>query len=246
MVRIQYMSDLHLERHTDAGKAFAASLDPTGVDVLILAGDITGGPRSHFVQTIAYLCERFAKAQLLYVHGNHELYHNDRSGIKRYMVQLLQKYQNLNWMKRTVVEVKGQRFVGAPLWYQYAPEVMGILPNWADFEYINGLRAFINDEWKEDREFFDKELREGDIAISHFLPSKASVAPRWEGSRTNCFFVTPVDPLILDRKPKLWVHGHTHDSIDTVVGSTRIVCNPYGYRGAELNPQFQDRAVLDA
>jgi len=32
---------------------------------------------------------------------------------------------------------------------------------------------------------------------------------------------------------KLWIHGHTHESFDYMVGDTRIVCNPRGYIGYE-------------
>src|SRR5450631_3269273 len=40
-MKLQIMSDLHLEMHADRGAEFIRSLDPTGVDVLVLAGDIT-------------------------------------------------------------------------------------------------------------------------------------------------------------------------------------------------------------
>ena len=40
-MKLQIMSDLHLEMHADRGAEFIRELDPTGVDVLVLAGDIT-------------------------------------------------------------------------------------------------------------------------------------------------------------------------------------------------------------
>ena len=30
--------------------------------------------------------------------------------------------------------------------------------------------------------------------------------------------------------PDLWIHGHTHDTIDRDLHGTRVVCNPSGYR----------------
>ena len=38
-VRIQLMSDLHLEEHVDGGNAFIRQLDPQDVDVLVVAGN---------------------------------------------------------------------------------------------------------------------------------------------------------------------------------------------------------------
>jgi predicted phosphodiesterase len=40
-VKLQIMSDLHFEMHADGGAGLIRELDPTGVDVLVLAGDIT-------------------------------------------------------------------------------------------------------------------------------------------------------------------------------------------------------------
>ena len=40
-MKLQIMSDLHFEMHADAGAKLIRELDPTGVDVLVLAGDIT-------------------------------------------------------------------------------------------------------------------------------------------------------------------------------------------------------------
>ena len=35
--------------------------------------------------------------------------------------------------------------------------------------------------------------------------------------------------MFLDKKPKLWIHGHTHCKFDYNIGNTRIVTNPSGY-----------------
>ena len=32
---------------------------------------------------------------------------------------------------------------------------------------------------------------------------------------------------------KVWTHGHTHDTFDYMIGSTRIVCRPRGYANYE-------------
>ena len=39
-MNVQLLSDLHIEFHQDRGAAWIDALDPTDVDVLILAGDI--------------------------------------------------------------------------------------------------------------------------------------------------------------------------------------------------------------
>ena len=64
------------------------------------------------------------------------------------------------------------------------------------------------------------------------------------GYPRNRFFLCDVDDLIRRAAPALWVHGHTHASIDTQVGSTRIVCNPLGYLNFGHNPNFDEKLVV--
>jgi len=70
------------------------------------------------------------------------------------------------------------------------------------------------------------------------LPTRHSISKRWQGNPLNRYFVTDLTALILQKQPKLWIHGHTHDSKDYKLGVTRIVCNPYGYYPNELNPEW--------
>ena len=62
-MRIQLLSDLHFEFHRDGGRAFTEALDPSSVDVLVLARDIAvaGG--------IPPPCSRYRDAHVVYVHG---------------------------------------------------------------------------------------------------------------------------------------------------------------------------------
>jgi hypothetical protein len=65
------------------------------------------------------------------------------------------------------------------------------------------------------------------------------------------FIASKIDrPKPGSRAPALWIHGHTHDSFDYLVGPTRIVCNPKGNGpmrpGRRLeNMEFDVRMVID-
>jgi Icc-related predicted phosphoesterase len=89
------------------------------------------------------------------------------------------------------------------------------------------------------------ELRETDVVVTHHLPTQRSVPPRFSSSPLNAFFVCDVEELIEERRPRLWMHGHTHTSVDTRIGPTRILCNPFGYAGWELNAGFVDGMFVD-
>lgn len=81
--------------------------------------------------------------------------------------------------------------------------------------------------------------------VTHHLPSKQSIKPCFEGDPLNRFFLCDVDDLIERGGPALWVHGHTHSSIDARVGGTRIVCNPLGYPNWYVNSDFDEKLIVE-
>ena len=93
--------------------------------------------------------------------------------------------------------------------------------------------------------FLEDTVTSHDIVLTHHLPAPESVHPKYEGSDLNRFFLCDMAWLIEDRQPKLWVHGHTHCSCDYVMGTTQVVCNPFGYAGHEINPAFNENLILE-
>ena len=82
-MKLQIMSDLHFEMHADGGAGFIRELDATGVDVLVLAGDITmAGQYEDLASVFGPLAQKYR--HILYVPGNHEYYKSspDRRGAK--------------------------------------------------------------------------------------------------------------------------------------------------------------------
>ena len=61
----------------------------------------------------------------------------------------------------------------------------------------------------------------------------------------NFCYYTELTEFILDRAPALWLHGHVHSSFDYMIGDTRVVCNPRGYVGNEVNPNFDPELVVE-
>jgi len=61
-MRLQLLSDLHFEFHRDGGRSFVESLDPSGVDVLVLPAIST--LRDGIPAALALLCRRFRDASV--------------------------------------------------------------------------------------------------------------------------------------------------------------------------------------
>lgn len=231
------MSDLHLEFHADKGASFVEEL-PVLADVLVLAGDICS------VDLLIPRLSTFAKRwpHVVYVHGNHEFYGSDRSAVLERMLWLVPEFQNLHWLDSGEVEIEGQRLLGSPMWFPPAPNA----PKWAmsDFSEIRDFEKWVYRENARAIRFFDENLSQGDVVVTHHLPSQKSVAPIYVGNPLNPYFVCDVTPMIQRLKPKLWIHGHTHTTRDYKIGPTRVVCNPLGYPGEPVRG-FDEALVID-
>jgi hypothetical protein len=93
-MKLQSMSDLHLEMHADRGAEFIRSLDPTGVDVLVLAGDITMARQYEDLENVFKLLARKYR-HIRYVPGNHEYYKSSPKQVGRNLARLVKR-----WLRR--------------------------------------------------------------------------------------------------------------------------------------------------
>jgi Icc-related predicted phosphoesterase len=222
--------------HRDAGHSFVTSLDPDGVDVLVIAGDLACADA--VPDALELLCAHFDRSVVVYVHGNHEVYGTTLASLRADLRRAARHLPRLRWLDCDAVTIAGVRFLGAPLWFARAQDADAAKARMHDFSAIPDLEAWVYRENERARAFLEAELRASDVVVTHHLPCNASVAPRWRDSPLNAFFVCDLEPLLRSRRPSLWIHGHTHESVDVLVGETRVVCNPFGYARLEENPRF--------
>jgi hypothetical protein len=71
------------------------------------------------------------------------------------------------------------------------------------------------------------------IVMSHHGPIPDAIPPKYRGHDLSAAFATDLRSEIEAWKPDLWVWGHTHHSIETQVGATRMVSAQRGYVGVE-------------
>jgi len=239
------LSDLHFEFHKDWGDAFVESVDPTGIDVLILAGDVST-PNHGMHKRIGALCEKFP--HVVFVPGNHEYYNSSPDRTNLFIEESISRWhQNFHWLRSSSVNIDGVVFAGGTLWFRDLPSTthkmkMGL----NDFHIITDGEPFFYEENQRDEEFL-KGLKKGeaDIIVTHHSPSEHSVPLRFKGDTINRFFTTDVEEVMMSVRPQLWVHGHTHTSFDYKLHDTRVVCNPFGYLRYEENPGFRIDKVIE-
>lgn len=85
-------------------------------------------------------------------------------------------------------------------------------------------------------EYFAETLKTHDkiVMVTHHTPSMLSVHEKYRGDRLNYAYSSANELFIMNHPQiKYWIHGHTHEPFDYMLGDTRVVCNPRGYIGYE-------------
>lgn len=249
---IRVCSDLHLEGFYGRNPEmllidFVPSDERDKESILVLAGDISSVPD----QLVAFLqCALQKFPQVLFIPGNHEYYRHDCGAWNQEMAERLHKYcPGLHFALGTVknVQLDDTRFIFGTLWGDGGPGLadqaqVGYFLN--DFRLIRfeGRRFTVQDmmnihqtQKAEIRRSLEIPFDGKTVVVTHHLPSRRLVSARfWPGDGSdgaNGGFASCCDGMIAALEPDLWIHGHTHDTIDTTLWKTRIVCNPAGYRG---------------
>jgi len=217
---IQPVSDLHFEFHRDGGDSVIRELDVKGVDVGILAGDIIPYAHHYCYDAVQRLMNRWP--QTLFVGGNHEFYGMDFN--RKWQLPMKLKVLTVD----NPVTIDGQRFVGDTMWFR-EPGPDADKNSMNDFSQIKNFEPGCYVEAEKTIEYLRDTIQKDDVVVTHYLPSMKSVPKQYKSSPLNAFFVTDVEDIIMDKQPKLWIHGHTHTTCDYTLGKTRVICNPLGY-----------------
>jgi hypothetical protein len=82
------------------------------------------------------------------------------------------------------------------------------------------------------------------VVITHHAPSEKSIPPFHLGRILNAAFASNLDWFVENSSVPLWIHGHTHYSVDYKIGRTRVFSNQRGYPH-EVDPRFVPDAVIE-
>ena len=222
-MKLKLISDIHCEFHTDRGVSWINALDNTQTDVLVIAGDL--GTTFYLQSAIRIFCERFS--HVIYVSGNHDHYYSSFNEVRALLHEI--KYDNFHYLDNSTININGQRFVGTTLWFRDDTTNVIYSSGMSDFHVIKDIQTHVYSENAKAIKFLSNNIKANDIVITHHLPSYKSIDTRFRDSNLNRFFVCDMTDVILNSKPAYWLHGHTHQVCDYMLGNTRILCNPFGY-----------------
>jgi predicted phosphodiesterase len=252
-MRLQIVSDLHL------GLA-PCEIPDTGADLLILAGDIHR-PRE------ALLWAAALNRPAIYVAGNHEYYGSNILATNR-LLHELSRGSAVTVLDCEEKRMDDVRLLGATLWTDFRIAGEGARREQAMDDAVRFSRDFSRIAIDEDQNeiftpshcaaLFERhaswlgarlaEPFDGvTVVVTHFAPSRGSIAPRFAGSPLNACFIADLEALVARSGAALWIHGHTHDSFDYRLGGTRVLANPRGYvrNGKAENPRFDPGLTVE-
>ena len=230
-MKLQIMSDLHLEMHRDNGKEFCEKDIKGDPDtILVIAGDLTDGAYAR--EALDMLADKFK--HVIYVPGNHEYYGHTPSFVDNALLLSEKCFPNVTVPMNEILILDKQRFLCGTMWFKESAENNPYKQHLNDFNMIVGFEPWVYQQNTAFEAFLRRHLRKDDIVITHHLPSERCTPKDYAHSSLNRFFVNDCEKLILERDPKLWIHGHTHSMVDLTIGSTWVVANPVGYPG-EVN-----------
>lgn len=241
--------------------------------VLVIAGD--SGTFKHYPSTLKPLfnlvAQRFNK--VIVVYGNHEWYHTDIWGEEKKFWEDKKLPENVHILQNDYLIIDDVVFIGATLWTSFNDRDFLAMSHGRDSmndyqcirlsydhdatgPYSSPYSKRITPEMTVDVHEKSKayilkavgldvfeSLKK--VVVTHHMPSEQSVPARFSGDLLNYAFFTELGNEIAHKGPDIWVHGHTHDSKDYMIGETRIICNPFGYHAQCENKEYNPTLILE-
>lgn len=205
--------------------------------------------------------------QVFYIMGNHEHYHgmfdNTADILRDALVDT-----NVKLLEKDFVDLGEWRLFGATLWTNFNNRdwfaVDAAKRGMNDFYCVKKLKQgdepvigekvpyvgiFHPTEAADEHDATLQALSDGcydwehidrpTIVMTHHTPSFHSVNLKHRHDMLTHAYTTNLEDFIMDHPNiKYWFHGHTHYTFDYMIGDCRVVCNPRGYHGHKLNPDF--------
>lgn len=219
---------------------------------MIVAGDlITRAERG-----VKWLRERVKDLPVIYVIGNHESYGTDWN-ITIEKARDLAAGSNVHVLQGETLIIDDVTFVGSTLWTDFklfgdvrsSMDVVGEAMNdyrkirKGNYAYrlrpVDTLRANRTARELILRAVQNKKTRRV-CAISHHGPAPATVKLGAENDPISAAYVNG-EYTDLMAGIDTWIHGHTHETRDFMIGSTRVVTNAKGYGPWRNNQTWENQ-----
>ena len=272
-MKIQLLSDLHLETHPD----FTPTPAPDA-DVLVLAGDIGSYQAGSRLDDSDFGLARFSPlpqhagwpTPVLFVPGNHEYDGLDFDTAHQRLRATCERL-GITWLERETVQLQGVRFIGTTLWSDF--DALG--PDDTSTEATLALQLKARDKAFRAANYYltkNSATRDGHPMLADAIRAQALDCQAWLRKALATPFagptvvVTHFAPSLHSADPRygrtpgtagfcnalddllphaqLWLHGHLHAPSDYVHRGCRVVANPRGYTRKNEQLHFQEARCI--
>ncbi len=233
-MRLRILSDLHLE--------FDDWVPPAAdADVVIIAGDLHKQSRG-----IPWLIRHFGGTPVIYVAGNHEFYGAKLPDELDKLKTATGSQPGLHFLENESIRIGDVTFLGCTLWTDFNlhgdPAVAGrtAAAGMNDYRQIRvtpGYRRLrghdtaryhaLSRQWLEQE--FARLTGSQFVVISHHAPSARSLDPGFAEDTLSAAYASRLDDFVAASGAAMWIHGHTHRSVEYQLGGTRVLANQKGY-----------------
>lgn len=237
-MKIQYMSDLHLEFPQNSKYIAELNMKPLG-DILLLAGDIgIIGDKSY--ETDPFWDWASSNYEKVYViPGNYEFYGGfDISELRDGKLADIRCNVELHY--NSVVQLDSDTdLVLTTLWSRiderYAHAIESKMADFWKAKYCGKRfkpKAY-NEEHEKCLSFLKDALKDANkrhIVVTHHMPSRKLANPIYKDSIYNSAFDSDQEALMQNCNIPYWIFGHSHYNAPiTQIGRTILLTNQLGY-----------------
>ena len=206
--------------------------------------------------------------KVIYIAGNHEHYRNSYNDTHDRLKRELP--DNVHFLEAESLQIEDVHFFGGTFWTDMNkgdPISMSVLKqsmadfagsikfgdgikiqtNYGDSYYTNKFtpqyaKSVFHETVEKLKQFVESLPNEKIVVVSHHAPSPLSINEKYtDDYHMNAGYHSNLTEFILDYPQiKYWVHGHMHDPVDYMIGATRVLSNPRGYKGYEEQAEIFD------
>lgn len=259
-LKIQFVSDLHLEFPDNRAWLAAHPLEVTG-DILLIAGDSAyldlpdSGRETYKAYDFWDWASRNYK-QVIVCLGNHDFYgYYDLATMPDgYCLDIR---HNVHAYYNKVVSIDDTDIIVSTLWsfiepfnaYQTEKGVSDFYRIKYEGHRLNAQN--FNAEHERCLAFIKQSVTESKakikIVLTHHVPTQLCTVDEFKGSTINGAFTVELGDYIADSGIDYWIYGHSHRNMDAKIGKTQIISNQFGYlsHGEPQNNGFDPKRYIE-
>ena len=241
-MKIQFVSDLHLEFAENRAYLKNHSLEVTG-DILLIAGDsayldLPESGRDTYSQYLFWDWASQNYKQVIVCLGNHDFYgYYDLATMSDGYCKEIRP--NVHAYYNKVVSMGDIDIIISTLWsFIESFDVYQTEKGVSDFYRIRfqGHRLSADNFNAEHarclafiKEAVANSRAKTKIVLTHHVPTQLCTAEEFRGSTINGAFTVELGEYIADSGIDYWIYGHSHRNIDIQIGKTQIISDQLGY-----------------